>query len=222
MADHTLTHSENVLVGDAYFARYAKDFGGRRGVKVSFPIYVDLGSPAIADADGVSASQSVGAGANFLINGALASGGAVTFDTPRAVVAAWTTTSILTLAGLDVNGEAMTEDSASGTSHTGTKAFAAITSVTSTASITLATIGSSDVLGLPFYIADKNQVTVRFDGADDAATIVVGDTTTATTTTNDTRGTIDIAGTLDDTKTLSITMFIDRSTKALAHGVTQA
>jgi len=222
MGRHTLTNASEILVGDAYLAQYAQNHGQSRGVEVSLPYYVSLGAVAVADADGVSESQSVGIGANFLINGALASDGVVTFDTPRAVTAAWTETSVLLITGTDVNGTAMTEASASGTSHTGTKAFATITSISSTASITSATVASADVLGLPFYISDKNQVTVRFDGADDAATIVVGVTTAATTTTGDTRGTINIAGTLNGAKTLAITMFPTRSSTILAHGVTQA
>lgn len=119
---------------------------------------VNIGSPTTADADGIAASQSVGAGAAFSINGALASGGTVEFDVPRNVVAAWTTTSVLTITGTDEFGAAVVETSASGTSHTGKKAFKKITSVTSSASITSATVGSGEKLGLPLAIRHGAQV----------------------------------------------------------------
>lgn len=121
-------------------------------------IYIDLGSPLLADADGVSASQSVAAGASFLINGALAGSGKVVFDEPRNVVAAWTTTSILTITGKDVNGNTIVEKSASGASHTGVKAFKQIDSVSSSASITSATVGSGVVLGLPVFVGDSRSI----------------------------------------------------------------
>jgi hypothetical protein len=115
---------------------------------------IDLGSPNILDADGIAASQSVAAGASFLLNGALLSGTSMILDVPRNVVAAWTTTSVLTITGKDEYGNVMVEKSASGTSHTGKKAFKEITSVSSTAAITSATVGTGDVLGLPVFVGD--------------------------------------------------------------------
>lgn len=121
---------------------------------------LDLGSPGTADADGVAASQTVtGAGTAFVLNGALASAdGTVTFDTPRNVVGAWTNTAIITITGTDVDGNAVVEKSASGTSHTGAKAFKKITSVTTSATVTSATIGSGVVLGLPAYVPNAANV----------------------------------------------------------------
>lgn len=120
---------------------------------------LDLGSPLTADADGVAASQTVtGAGTAFVINGALADGGKVVFDTPRNVVAAWTNTAVLTITGTDVDGNAVVEKSASGTSHTGKKAFKTVTSVTTSATVTSATVGSGVVLGLPVYLPDASYV----------------------------------------------------------------
>jgi hypothetical protein len=121
---------------------------------------LDLGSPLTADADGVAASQTVtGAGTAFVLNGALASAdGTVTFDTPRNVVGAWTNAAVITITGTDVDGNAVVEKSASGTSHTGTKAFKKITSVTTSATVTSATIGSGVVLGLPCYVPGASYV----------------------------------------------------------------
>lgn len=123
---------------------------------------LDLGSPATADDDGVAASQSVGAGASFVINGALASAGVAYFDTPRNVVAAWTTTSVLTITGKDVDGNTVVEKSASGTSHTGKKAFKSISSVTSSASITSATVGTGTKIGLPVFVSDASFIRSEF------------------------------------------------------------
>lgn len=122
------------------------------------PMLVNIGTPQTADADGVAASQSVGAGSSFVLNGALASGGSVTFDVPRNVVAAWTTTSVLTFTCIDEFGATVVETSASGTSHTGKKAVKTVVSVSSSASITSATVGSGEKLGLPVAIRHGAQV----------------------------------------------------------------
>lgn len=122
---------------------------------------IDLGAPNVADADGVAASQSVAAAANFLLNGALADDfvtGRMIFDVPRNVVASWTNASVLTIIGKDEYGETMIEVSASGTSHTGKKAFKEITSISSSASITSATVGTGDVLGLPVFLPALSDV----------------------------------------------------------------
>lgn len=152
---------------------------------------INLEAPITADADGVSASQSVGAAANFLINGALASGGVVTLDVPRNIVGAWTTASVVTVYGEDEYGNAMVEASASGTSFTGKKAFKKVTRVTSSAAITLATIGTGNVLGLPVFLPGLGYVVKELqDGAVAAAgTVVAGITAKQTATTGDVRGT---------------------------------
>jgi hypothetical protein len=128
---------------------------------------VDWGAPLLADADGVSASQSVAAAGSFLLNGALADdiiSGRMIFDVPRNVVASWTTTSVLTITGKDEYGNTMVETSASGTSHTGSKAFKEITSVTSSASITSATVGTGTKLGLPVFLSSVSNILGEYRG----------------------------------------------------------
>lgn len=129
--------------------------------------YVDLGAPATADADGVAASQTVtGAGTAFVLNGALVSNGVAVFDVPRNVVAAWTNTAVLTITGTDADGNTVVEQSASGTSHTGVKAFKTVTSVKTSATVTSATVGSGNVLGLPRFVPDASWVVGELmDGA---------------------------------------------------------
>lgn len=131
---------------------------------------INWGAPLTADADGVAASQSVSAGASFTLNGALLSTiatGKMIFDVPRNVVAAWTTTSVLTITGKDEYGNTMVETSASGTSHTGKKAFKSITSVSSSASITGATVGTGNVLGFPVFMPGYDNVVAEFENGYD-------------------------------------------------------
>lgn len=154
-------------------------------------VMVVLGTPGTADADGVCASQAGTAATAMTINGALASGGVVTFDVPRNVVAAWTNTATLTVTGTDEYGEPLVETSGSGTSMTGAKAFKTITRVVPSANITGATVGSGVVLGLPIFLEGTGHVVRELmDGAAaTAGTTVAGVTTEATATTGDVRGT---------------------------------
>lgn len=130
----------------------------------------NLGAPLTLDADGICASQSVTLLVEALLNGALTTGntnddGSVNLDVPRALVAAWTTTAILTITGKDQYGQTIVEKSASGTTFTGKKAFAKITSAVFSASVTGATIGTSDVLGLPVWLKDGAHIlSVAKDG----------------------------------------------------------
>lgn len=134
--------------------------GSKRIAKA--PVFrIDLGSPDQADSDGIAASQSVSSA--FTLNGAYASGGVATLDVPRNVVAAWTTTAVLTITGEDEFGNDLVEVSASGTSHTGKKAFKKITSVTASTAITGATVGTGTVLGLPVFVEAAHQILAQYE-----------------------------------------------------------
>lgn len=128
---------------------------------------LNLGSPTLAASNNIALSQSVtGAGTAFVLNGTLLQGAVSILDVPRNVVAAWTGTAILTITGKDEYGVTMIEKSASGTSHTGKKAFKQITSITTSASITGATVGTGVVLGLPVTMTSAGQLYGEFqDGA---------------------------------------------------------
>lgn len=132
-------------------------------------VLVSLGAPDILDADGICVSQSIAAGTfstatSATLDGALASTNAATgavevvLDVPRNVVAAWTTTAVLCIEGKDEYGNTVVEKSASGTSHTGKKAFKKITRVWSSVAITSASVGTGDVLGLPFFLPGRQHV----------------------------------------------------------------
>jgi hypothetical protein len=178
--------------------------------------------PATADTDGVCASQSITT--TGVINGDLASGGIATFDVPRNVVAAWTTSAVITVTGKDQYGVTVVESSGSGTSFTGKKAFKTVTGVSFSTAVTGATVGSGVVLGLPFYLKDKGALFgIGFNDtlAKDAATVVDGVTTTPSATTGDVRGTVSMSGSPDGSKVVSVAMFVDLTSRTTQFGATQ-
>jgi hypothetical protein len=154
-------------------------------------VFLDLGAPLAVSTTGLATSQAVAAAGTFVLNGARVVGGVAYMDVPRNVTAGWTGTSILTIRGYDVDGVAVTETTASGVSHTGTKCFAAVNSITSSAAITAATAGFGLQIGCPVRIPAashvlyqvKNNVVGTVEG-----TLTVGVTSAATGTTGDTRG----------------------------------
>jgi hypothetical protein len=222
-ADFTLTFgTSNITITNAYGSTWAagsrvylelQTVGdtGIRGVNRTIPAtlaYVNLGAPDTADADGVAASQS--ANGAFTINGALASGGVATFDVPRNVVAAWTGTAVLTVTGTDEYGARVVESSASGTSMTGKKAFKTVTGVSSSAAVTAATVGTGDVLGLPFFLQEEAMVLkeVQDDAAATAGTLVAGVVTEPSATTGDVRGTYDPNAACDGAKSFRLVVAV--------------
>lgn len=127
-------------------------------------VRVDLGSPDTADPDGILESQdltSAGVYSVLAFNGVYgdpyANAHAI-LDTPRNVVAAWTGAAVLTITGKDEYDDVIVEKSASGTSHTGKKAFKRIDSLAVSANVTALTVGTGDVLGLPFYVEKVQQI----------------------------------------------------------------
>lgn len=118
---------------------------------------VNLGAPIAADDNGIAAAQNVSAGANMTLNGALASGGTVTLDVPRAVVvdSGGADTAVLTVTGTDVYGRPMSEAiTLNGTTAVnGKKAFKTITSISSSATTSNSPfVGTTDILGLPVFV----------------------------------------------------------------------
>jgi hypothetical protein len=182
--------------------------GSTKRLGVLTPYLINLGAPDVADADGVCASQSITTTAT--INGALASSSVATFDQPRNVVAAWTTTAVMTVTGTDEYGDVVVESSASGTSMTGTKAFKTVTGVSVSTAVTSATVGTGDVLGLPVFLAEKGLVIAELqDGANaTAGTVVAGVQSTPTATTGDIRGTYDPNAACDGSRVFHLVALI--------------
>jgi hypothetical protein len=125
------------------------------------------------------------------INGAQAANGAVTLLTARNIVAAWTGAAVLTVTGEDEFGQPMRESSAAGTSFTGKKAFKKVTGLAVSANVTGLTVGTGNVLGLPFFLSATHFVRqeLQDDATASAGTVVAGDDADATATTGDVRGT---------------------------------
>lgn len=148
------------LLSDTAAVKAIDQLGHIVNVDVSklVPVLIDLGAPAVADADGICVSQSIDAVNNGLINGALAVNSVGVLDAPRNVVAAWTGAAVITVTGIDGCGQQVVEQSANGTSLTGKKAFKTVTAINFSANVTLCTVGTGDVLGLPVRISDQHQI----------------------------------------------------------------
>ncbi|WPZ36708.1 hypothetical protein T8K17_11235 [Thalassobaculum sp. OXR-137] len=130
------------------------------------PMLISLGSPDTADPNGAVETQACTAAGGLAtgFNGVYGTDGSdrAIFDVPRAPVAAWTTEAVLTLTCKDEYGNLVVMSSGSGTALTGTKAVKEIISVSSSVDITGLTVGTSDVLGLPFFLRDPNMITAEF------------------------------------------------------------
>lgn len=124
---------------------------------------VNMGAPDVSDADGFCASQDLTSAGVFSSSTTAAAAIAAAAlagvaDVPRNVVAAWTGTGILTITGKDVYGNTIVEKSASGTSLHGKKAFKTVSGISSSANITSLTVGTGNVLGLPFWLPNEGHI----------------------------------------------------------------
>lgn len=174
-------------------------------------VQINLGAPDVADANGYVESQNLTDAGVFSTDVTVAAALAAAAldgvaDNPRNVVAAWTTTAVMTVTGTDEYGVTMVESSGSGTSMAGKKAFKTITDISVSANVTGLTVGTGDVLGLPMLLAQLGQVLAELeDGvAATAGTIVKGDQATATATTGDVRGTVDANSAADGAKSFQL------------------
>ncbi len=212
MPRHTLSHADSLYYGNS---QNAARFDSQRGIPFHPVTFVDLGAPVTLDADGliVAATGTELPNAEtvtYIFPHASASpqdGANLTgiMDVPRnitGVVTHSTTTVLMTVlvTGTDVDGHAMSElltfaATATTIAAAGKKAFKTVTSIAITsasdAEANTLNMGWGDVLGLPFALAQKNNVLLVMDGALIAATVVAAVTTDpATTTTGDVRGTL--------------------------------
>lgn len=187
---HTISRAVQLYSGPAYYPRadtppgiFMVLFNGR-----------NYGVLAAAVANGICASQSVNLATAALINGSLAANGIATADAARNVVAAWTTTAVITVHGTDIYGQPMTEQSAAGTSFTGKKAFKTVTAVFFSVAVTGVTVGTGVVIGLPYRVDTNGILQLLMDNAVTTATFVPADTTfPATALTGDVHGTLTFA-----------------------------
>jgi hypothetical protein len=153
--------------------------------------------PAALATNNICASQTVGAGANALINGARASGGVATIDVARCLqmAAAVGNVSNVTVFGTDIWGQPQAETRAlNGTTPVNfLKAFRTVTRVLSAGAITTFTLGTRDAIGLPWRVTDAGYiVSVKWNNtlAQDAGTFTAAVTTNPNTAAlGDVRGT---------------------------------
>ena len=182
-------------------------YGGTGALENAVTATISVGNqpPVVGVANAICLSQAITAAGTGLLNGAIAASGVATPDVARNVVAAWTGAAVLTVTGTDMYGQPQTESSASGTTFAGKKAFGTITAVNVSANVTAATVGTGNVLGLPFTAESGDLALAAFNDAADAGTFVAADTTyPATATTGDVRGTYTAAGVLNGAKFLSL------------------
>lgn len=234
---HTITRANQLFSHGAYYPPYNRLPGLSADQSCNWvpggslpPLPTDTGVLAAAVANGAAASQSSTGSNNALsLNGSLATAGVATFDVARNVVAAWTTTAVMTVTGTDFYGQPQTEASASGATFTGKKAFKTVTAVTFSAAVTAATVGTGVKIGLPYLVGANGILDALTDSLPDTTyTLVVGDQTSpATSTTGDVRGTITSASAPNGTHAYFLNMRVyDRTggidRKSGAFGVTPA
>jgi len=226
MSKTHLTQADTVHMGAAYYAAaYATQ--GRKGRPINPATRAVLGTPVVGDPNGVIETQNITAagGPATGFDGTLADSLTLaTFDVPRNVVAAWTTTAVMTVTGTDLYGEVIVESSASGTTMAGKKAFKTITDVSISTDVTAATVGHGDVLGLPYRVNNKDEILIFENGVPVATGTFVAAVTTdpATATTGDVRGTLDPTATLDGSIRIVVECLgLDAASKAGLFGVDQ-
>lgn len=183
-------------------------------LRTSGQMYVriaNLGAPVVGATNALVTSQALLAAT---VAGATLQALAAGLDVPRNVVAAWTGTSVLTVVGKDEYGKTMTESSASGTSFTGKKAFASITSVKVSADVTALTVGTGNVLGIPFVLPEGALVLKEIqDGVTaTAGTIASAVTGASTALTGDVRGTYLPNATPDGLKSFQLVALVSDPT----------
>lgn len=222
-----MTHfSDGVRVGQSFTNNGNAQIPG----VPSSPIAVVSVTPITLDADGISVAQAVAAPGNLLLNGALASGGSVTIDVPRAVSVtssdAGDTTQTATFYGTDAYGIALVETIAfnGAAAISGKKAFKTVTRVAISAALAgNGSAGTTDIIGMPYAVTSRNFLQTAYNGAQvTTGTFVAAVATTATATTGDVRGTLVPASATDGVKVLTLWIaFPDPDTRAGIYGVAQ-
>lgn len=173
--------------------------------------------PILATANSIAVSQAVTGGVAALLNGATAG----ILDVPRNIVASWTTAATVTITGTDAQGQPQTEALSTPGGSTGKKAFATVTSIVPSVSITALIVTTGKALGLPFAVRSGDVFAMSLADAADASVLAAADGTyPATTTTGDVRGTLSPAGAFDGVKFFSALIKpIDANVQAWLFGV---
>ena len=224
---HTVTHADNVFVGSAQYNAYQ---GGKRGIEWPHLVSIEFGAVDTLDADGVCVAATATSATALSATGALVSGGVATFDIARGIRLTSTSNQsarTFTIAGTDHYGEALVENIAgpNNTTVDGVKAFKTVTSVTPDAAMTgNVTVGTNDVWGLPFRMADVGKFFgMCLDGDAVTTTLAAGMAATgvSTATTADVRGTVIPGTAANGTRVFTAMLIVDHTSKAKAFGTAQ-
>jgi hypothetical protein len=228
MGRHTISHAAELYSGDA---QYGAANNALRGVPLTPLLHIALGSPAVADVDGIAVAQAVAGAGNLTLTA-----GAASLDVARNITidsaGAGDTTQTATVTGTDIYGVTMVEDIAfNGTTEVaGLKAFKTVTQVAiDAATAGNVNVGFGDVLGLPYRVDENGLIMAYADGALDLTTsAVLGTFAPAVTTdpatgvTGDVRGTYNPNTTLDGTVEFAVLIKVASvETKVGAFGVDQ-
>ena len=220
-----LTRRTDLRFGPVDFPANYDDQGERRGVPFDPLTQVALGAAAALDADGYAQAQAVAAAGNLTLNGVLEGEADIARGVSVVSAGAGDTTQTVTVTGTDHWGQAVRETiTLNGTTTVNSKkAFLTVTTAAmSAATAGNVSLGTSDVLGLPYRAASKDDVVrVSVGGAwDDSATVVAGVDTTPSATTGDVRGTVDTNAACNGS-TVTVWMAIDPTSKNTAYGKDQ-
>jgi len=173
------------------------------GVSVLTLVRVDLGSPLIADVNGIAEAQNKNIGENLVLQaraGVAGFGlaGGAPFGRALTVDSGGADTAVLVITGTDYKGNTIVENITvnGNTVVPGVKAFFTVTQITVTVAnlANSAFVGFGDVLGLPFYLPGIDDCPTVFEFEDNilkanVGTFVAGVDTAPTATTGDVRGT---------------------------------
>jgi hypothetical protein len=195
------------------------------------PIFVFDIVPVALAATAVAASQASSGASNLLINGTQATAGVATFAACRAVsivsASASDTSQTATVYGTDFYGLPQTETiTFNGTTTVnGKKSFFTVNRVAISATLAgNASVGTTNIFGLPYRVNSRNYVQTAWNGAQDTGgTFTAADATAATAATGDVRGTYLTSSLADGTKRLTVWIFVkDPDTQTGLYGVTPA
>ena len=173
MGNRVSVSREVQLLGDVYHAGYHKDFRATsRGIEAAHLHHRRFSRVAVADPDGFAEAQAAAAAGDLTLDGTLVTDGVGVVDDPKCVQintnTATNNTQTLTVYGTDEYNVPMLERLAfNGTTAAyGTKAFKTVTRAEVSAALAgTVTVGTSDILGLPFALRDlEDVVSFNIDG----------------------------------------------------------
>lgn len=170
----SISHADNIFVGDAYFEPYAALFGGRRGLITGHPIMHVFGAIPAANDDALFESGSATGSLTLLTNTV----GSAFARTTAGYTGGYARNILITSAGdesgktytitgTDIHGKTVVEvvTGPNATVVSSDKTFLTVTSIAcSDTSAGNMKFGFGNIIGLPYRIANKGQVVPLING----------------------------------------------------------